>query len=114
MLEHAIDRVRSDPDQGLDSDKLAHVPDNFLGRVDNKFPVYNNLKNDLEDIAKKSQNKNSSGKWMAAHQVPTKAISENGNSSDADKKSKAQQLQRTLGTITQKYKGGTEGTKNDV
>lgn len=68
----------------------------------------------MEDIAKKSQNKNSSGKWMAAHQVPTKAISENGNSSDADKKSKAQQLQRTLGTITQKYKGGTEGAKNDV
>lgn len=117
VLESTIDKVRSEFDSGLNSDKLSNVLDNFLGRVDDKVPDYDNLKKDLEDIAKKSQNKSSSGKWMSIQQVMTKAISENSDSSDPDKKSKAKQLQKTLDTITQKYKEGentADGAKKVV
>lgn len=117
VLESTIDKVRSEFDSGFKMDKISDVLDSFLKRVDSKIPDYDDLKDDLEDIAKKSSNKNSSGKWMAVQQVLTKAISENSNSSDPKKKSKAGQLQETLDTITQKYKegeDGTEGAKNVV
>ena len=117
VLESTIDKVRSEFDSGLNMDKVSDVLDGFLKQVDSKIPDYDELKDDLENMAKKSSNKNSSGKWMAVQQVLTKAISENSNSSDPGKKSKAEQLKETLDTITQKYKeggDGTEGAKNVV
>ncbi len=117
VLEHTIDKVRSEFDSGFNMDKVSDVLDNFLDRVESKIPDYDSLKNDLEDIAKKSSGKNTSGKWMAIQQVLTKLISENSESSDPDKKSKAQQLQKTLDTITKKYQEGensVEGAKNVV
>lgn len=117
VLEHTIDKVRSEVDSGLGSDKLTGVLDKFLKNVDNKLPDYDTLKNDLEGIAKKSQGKNSSGKWMAVQQGLNKVISQNEDSSDPDKKSKAKSLKETLKTINDKYskgENGTEGAKNVV
>ncbi|WP_373519515.1 hypothetical protein [Pricia sp.] len=114
VLEHTIDKVRSEFDSGFDMDKVSDVLDNFLDRVDSKIPDYDNLKNDLEDIAKKSSGKNTSGKWMAVQQVLTKLISENSKSSDPGKKSKAEKLQRTLDTITQKYREGENSMEGAI
>ncbi len=117
VLEHTIEKVRSEFDPGSTMDRLSEVLDGFLSKVDDRVPDYDDLKNDLEDIAKESSGAGSPEKWTAVRQVLTKAISENGSSTDPDKKSKAEQLQQTLDTITQKYKDGgdsTEGTKNVV
>lgn len=115
VMEHTIDKVRSEFNSGFNMDKVSDVLDNFLSRVDHKIPDYDQFRNDLEAIAKRSSSKNSPGKWMAVQQVLNKAISDNSDSSDPDKASKARQLQQTLDTITRKYKegeGGSEGTKN--
>ena len=117
VIEKTIDRVRKEFDSGLNSDKLSKVLDNFLNRVDNKIPDYDDLKNDLEGIAKKSGNKNTAGKWMAIQQVLTKAISEHGKSDDPSKKGKAQKLQDILDTVTKKYNespGKVAGIKNII
>jgi len=103
VIGKTIDRVRKEFDAGLNTDKLSKVLDNFLNRVDNKIPDYDDLKNDLEGIAKKSRSKNTAGKWMAVQQVLTKAISENSDGTDPNKKGKAQKLQEILDTVTKKY-----------
>ncbi len=117
VLENTIDKVRSEFDSGFNMDKVSDLLDNFLQRADKKLPDYDQLKNDLEDIAKKSQSKNTTGKWMAVQQVLTKAISKNADSPDPDKKDKAKKLQDTLDSIVQKYDEGdtgAEGVKNVV
>lgn len=117
VLENTIDKVRSEFDSGFNMDKVSDLLDNFLQRADKKLPDYDQLKNDLEDIAKKSQSKNTTGKWMAVQQVLTKAISKNADSPDRDKKDKAKKLQDTLDSIVQKYDEGdtgAEGVKNVV
>jgi len=117
VLGSTIDRIRKEFDNGLNTDKLSKVLDNFLNRVDNKIPDYENLRNDLEGIAKKSRNKNTAGKWMAVQQVLTKMIDENGDSDDNKKKGKAQRLQEVLNTVVSKYKespGTVDGIKNVV
>ncbi len=111
VLENTIDKVRSEFDSGFNMDKVTGVLDNFLQRVDKKLPDYDQLKNDLEDIAKKSQSKNTAGKWMAVQQVLTKAISKNADSPDSDKKNKAKKLQDTLDAIVQKYSEGDTGAE---
>ncbi len=117
VLEDTIEKVRSEFDPGATMDRLSDVLDDFLSKAEDKVPDYDDLKDDLEDIAKESSSTNSPGKWMAVRQVLTKAISENGNSGDPDRKSKAGRLQRTLDAITQKYEeggNGTQGAKNVV
>jgi hypothetical protein len=117
VVENTINTIRSEFESGQYTDKLADVLDNFMTRVDNKIPDYEDLKNDLEGIAKKAQNKNTSAKWMAIQQILTKFISENTKSADPDKQSKAKKLQETLNTINEKYKEGgkgIEGAKNVV
>ena len=117
VLEGTIEKVRSEFDPGSTMDRLSEVLDGFLSKVGDRVPDYDDLKDDLEDIARESSNTNSPEKWAAVRQVLTKAISENGSSNDPDKKSKAEQLQQALDTITEKYKEGgdsTEGTKNVV
>lgn len=117
VLGNTIDKIRKEFNNGLNTDKLSKVLDNFLNRVDNKIPDYDNLKNDLEGIAKKSRNKNTSGKWMAVQQVLTKMIAENSDSNDSEKKGKAQRLQEVLNTVVSKYNespGKVEGIKNVV
>ena len=117
VIGKTIDRVRKQFDSGLNTDKLSKVLDNFLSRVDNKIPDYEDLKNDLEGIAKKSSSKNTAGKWMAVQQVLTKAISEYSGSDDPSKKGKAQKLQGILDTVIKKYNespGKTAGIKNII
>jgi len=115
VVGNTIDRIRKEFDAGLNTDKLSEALDNFLNRVNNKIPDYDNLKNDLEGIAKKSRSKNTSGKWMAVQQVLTKMISENSDSDDSERKGKAQRLQEILNTVVSKYNespGKVEGIKN--
>lgn len=117
VVGNTLDRIRKEFDSGLNTDKLSDVLDNFLTRVDNKIPDYENLKSDLEGIAKKSGNKNTAGKWMAVQQVLTKLISENSKSGDSQRQEKAQKLQGILDTVVSKYNsspGKIEGIKNVI
>ena len=117
VVGNTIDRIRKEFDSSLNTDKLSQVLDNFLTRVDKKIPDYDNLKNDLEGIAKKSRSKNASGKWMAVQQVLTKLISENADSTDSERKGKADKLQKLLNTVVSKYNespGKVEGVKNVI
>ncbi|MBC8770055.1 hypothetical protein H4O18_18795 [Arenibacter sp. BSSL-BM3] len=117
IIGNTVDRIRAEFDSGFNTDKLSEVLDNFLTRVDNKIPDYETLRNDLEGIAKKSQNKNTSAKWMAIQQILTKFIAENNNSTDPEKQGKAKKLQETLNELLEKYKAGDnseEGIKNVV
>lgn len=115
IIGNTVDRIRAEFDSGFNSDKISSVLDNFLTRVDNKIPDYETLKNDLEDIAKKSQTKNTPAKWMAIQQILTKLITENSKSSDPEKQGKAKKLQETVKAISERYKTGEnreEGIKN--
>ncbi|MGB3149653.1 MAG: hypothetical protein WBB27_03235 [Maribacter sp.] len=115
VVGNTVARIRKEFDSGLNADKLSEVLDKFLTRVDNKIPDYENLKSDLEGIAKKSSTKNTAGKWMAVQQVLTKLISENNDSGDNEKKGKAKKLKEILDTVVSKYNersGTVEGVKN--
>ena len=117
VIGTTVDRIRKEFDSGLNTDQLSNVLDNFLTKVDNKIPDYEDLKSDLEDIAKKSANKNTSGKWMAVQQVLTRAITENSSSDDAEKKGKAQKLKELYDSIVSSYNatsGKEEGIKNVI
>ena len=117
VIGSTLDRVRAEFDSGLNTDKLSKTLDNFLSKVDNKVPDYDELKADIENIAKESGSEKSSGKWMAAQQVMTKFVDENSDSDDADKKGKAQKLKELLDTAKEKYNassGKVEGAKNVV
>ncbi|NNF18145.1 MAG: hypothetical protein HKN61_00075 [Flavobacteriaceae bacterium] len=115
VIDNTIDRVRAEVDAGVDTEKISHVLDDFLNRVDQKIPDLSNLKSDLEDIAKKSRSKNSSGKWMAVQQVVNTAIDKNEKSGDPDKKKKATQLKELVNKISTEMDNSsskTEGVKN--
>ena len=117
VVGNTIARIRKEFDSGLNADKLSEVLDKFLTRVDNKIPDYEDLKSDMENIAKKSSNKNTAGKWMAIQQILTKAISENSSSKDPERKGKAEKLQEILNTVTSSYNaspGKVEGIKNII
>ncbi|WP_152594472.1 hypothetical protein [Cellulophaga sp. E6(2014)] len=117
VVGNTVDRIRKEFDSGMNLDKVSDVLNNFLSRVDNKIPDYQDLKSDLEGIAKKSANSNNSGKWMAIQQILTKAISENSASNDSQKKSKAAKLKEILDSVVTKYNassGKVEGIKNVI
>lgn len=118
VIGTTIDRLRSEFDSGLNSDKLSGVLDNFLSKVDKKLPDYDELKGDLEDIAKKSSSKGqSSGQWMAVQQMLGKIIDKNEDSGDSDRKEKAEKLKEMVGKIKERYNespGKVEGVKNVV
>ena len=54
VVGNTVERIRKEFDSGINSDKLSQVLNNFLNRVDNKIPNYEDLKSDLEGIAKKN------------------------------------------------------------
>lgn len=117
IIGSTVDRVRSEFESGLNSDKLSKTLDNFLSKVDKKVPDYDVLHKDLENIAKRSGSKNTSGKWMAAQQVLTKMISENSDGDSPEKKEKAKRLNELLETVKKRYDGSdgkVEGIKNVV
>lgn len=118
IVENTIEQVRKEFDLGINTDKLSGVLDKFLSKVDRKIPDYENIKEDLEEIAKKSKSKNSSAKWMAMQQVLTKLITENSNAkADPEKKGKAEQLKSFMDSILEKYSDSNtnkEGIKNVV
>ncbi|MDO6821318.1 hypothetical protein [Zobellia sp. 1_MG-2023] len=117
VLDHTIDKVRSEFDTGMDSDKINSVMDNFFNKVDQRLPDIDQLKADMEDVAKQSKSKNSSSKWMAIQQMVTSAISENSKSSDPDKQSKAKKLQEAMSTISKNFNesdNSEEGVENIV
>ena len=109
--------MRSEFDSGLNTDKLSKTLDKILSRINEKVPDCDELKADMENVAKKSSSSNSSGIWMAAQQVLTKFIDENNDSTDLQKKGKAKRLKEMLGTILEGYDaspGKMEGVKNVV
>lgn len=117
IIGSTVDRVRSEFDAGMNTDKLSKTLDNFLSKVDKKVPDYDVIQSDLENIAKKSGSKNSSGKWMAAQQVLTKMISENSNDDNPEKQGKVKKIEELLKTMKERYDGSdgkVEGIKNVV
>ncbi|WP_276166022.1 hypothetical protein [Zobellia alginiliquefaciens] len=117
ILDHTIDKVRSEFDNGMDSDTVNSVIDHFFSRIDERTPNLDTIKKDLEDIAKESKSENSTGKWMAIQQMVTSAISENSKSPDADKQSKAQKLKEAVTVISENFDQADsreEGVKNVV
>lgn len=115
MIDNTIDRVRAEVDAGVDTEKISEVLDNFLTRVDEKIPDLSNLKADLEDVAKKSRSKNSTGKWMAIQSMVGKAVDKNQKSDDPDKKKKAEQLKTLVEKISKEFENSDskrEGVKN--
>ena len=117
VIGSTIDRVRTELDSGLNTDKLADTLNNFLSKIEKKVPAYEDIKADIEQVAQKSGSTGSSGKWMAAQRVLTKFIDENSDSADSDKKGKAEKLKELLMTVKEKYEaspGKIEGAKNVV
>lgn len=117
ILDHTIDKVRSEFDGGIDATKINSMIDHFFHKVDERTPDLDNLKRDLEDVAKESKSKNSTGKWMAIQQMVNGAINENSNSSDVDKQSKSQKLREVVSIINKKFEQADsreEGVKNVV
>lgn len=117
MIGTALDRIKGEFDSGFDGSKLSEVLDSFLTKVDKKIPDYDELKSDLEDIADKSGDKNSSGKWMAIQQVLTKAIDENSDKTDGNSKNKTDKLKQLLADTKKAYDQGDgkmDGVKNVI
>lgn len=115
VVSNTIDKVKNEFDSNLDMSQLSNTLDSFLTRVDKKLPDYDQLRSDLETIAKKSSNKNTSGKWMAIQQVLTKAISESSSDTDPNKQDKVSKIKDLLTEVQQKYNAGEnkeEGIKN--
>ncbi|WKX76355.1 hypothetical protein [Zobellia laminariae] len=103
MLNHTIDKVRSEFDTEMGSDKINSVLDNFFNKVDKRIPEFESIKADLEDIAKQSKSTNSSNKWMAIQQMVNGYISENSESSDENKRSKTEKLKEAMSTISKSF-----------
>ena len=117
VIGNTVDKIRKEFDSGINTDKLSNVLDNFLSKVDNKIPDYEDIKSDLEGIAKKSSTKKEPGKWMAVQQVLTKAISENSESDDTERKGKAQKLKEIYDSVVSSYNdspGKIGGIKNVI
>jgi len=117
VISQTVSQIRSEFDGAIDTDQINSTLNNFFERVEKKIPDYDDLRTDLEGIAKKSKNKNTAGKWMAIQQVLTKAISESSDSSDSGKQGKAAQLKSLLSTVQEKYKEGNtpyEGIANII
>jgi len=117
ILDHTIDKVRSEFDTGISSEKINSVMDNFFTKVDERIPEFDSIKADLEDIAKESKSTNSSTKWFAIQQMVNKLMSENGNSVDNGKQSKVKKLKEVIDSISNnmnKEDSKVEGAKNVV
>jgi len=100
ILDHTIDKVRSEFDTGISSEKINSVMDNFFTKVDERIPEFDSIKADLENIAKESKSTNSSTKWFAIQQMVNKLMSENGNSVDNGKQSKVKKLKEVIDSIS--------------
>ncbi|PHN93662.1 hypothetical protein CSC80_12160 [Maribacter sp. 6B07] len=117
ILDHTIDKVRSEFDTGISSEKINSLMDNFFTKVDERIPEFDSIKADLEDIAKESKSTNSSTKWFAIQQMVNKLMSENGNSVDNGKQSKVKKLEEVIDSISNnmnKEDSKVEGAKNVV
>lgn len=117
ILDHTIDKVRSEFDTGISSEKINSVMDNFFTKVDERIPEFDSIKADLEDIAKESKSTNSSTKWFAIQQMVNKLMSENGNSVDNGKQSKVKKLKEVIDSISNnmnKEDSKVKGAKNVV
>ncbi|VXC14817.1 hypothetical protein [Maribacter litoralis] len=117
ILDHTIDKVRSEFDTGISSEKINSVMDNFFTKVDERIPEFDSIKADLEDIAKESKSTNSSTKWFAIQQMVNKLLSENGNNVDNGKQSKIKKLKEVIDSISNnmnKEDSKVEGAKNVV
>ncbi|MBU2995412.1 hypothetical protein KO500_03165 [Cellulophaga baltica] len=117
-IHSTIDKIRKEFDVNLNTSELTSVLDKFFTKVDDKLPDYDKLKKDLEDVAKKSRNKNSSGKYMAIQQVLTKAIEKADKTNDSsDKEGKLAQLKTILSEFKDAYSSDDstlEGVKDIV
>ena len=116
-IHSTIDKIRKDFDINFNTSELSNVLDKFFTKVDDKLPNYDTLKSDLENIAKQSKSKNTSGKYMAIQQVLSKAIDKAGSSGDSSSNGKVNQLKTILSELKSAYASDNstiEGVKDII
>ena len=116
VISSTIEKIRSEFED-IDISQFSEPFRALADKVDKKVPDYKQLKKDMEEIVRKSQNNNSQGKYMAMQQVLTKAIetySEDGNEA-AGPKGKIEQLKTLLNELKSEYRNSDskeESVKN--
>ncbi|UZO82530.1 hypothetical protein NBT05_08645 [Aquimarina sp. ERC-38] len=112
LVTNTIDKVKSEFDASSNLDQISSTLDNFLNKVDNKLPNYDQLKNDISEIADTSGSTNNSGKWMAIQQVLNTAVLKGSENKDSQSTDKTQKLKDLMAQLKDTYDSDASKTEN--
>lgn len=113
VAEDTVDKIRKDLSASFDPKMINETIDEFFKKLDKRVPDYEQVKNDIKEIVKESDQRHektqkkhggsgSPGKWIAINNVLNQAITQSSGE-DAEDKSKVEKLKMLQKDLKEAY-----------